>query len=90
MKVLVFSTIVIIFISVIVGLSVINNIVEKYSKCKEHMFSESPQCNMVELGQSLSTGMTILGLLFIVSTGSAYLLINSAFRETKRQYSYFS
>lgn len=89
MKALALTTIMIIAISVFASLSIVTNILEKYNDCKGHMFSETPQCNMVELGQNLSAGMIILGMLFIVSTGSVYFLISAITKTKKTQYGYF-
>lgn len=78
----------IVFISIFSALGILSAMTTKYNECKEHMFSETPQCNMIEFGKTLTSGMMLLGLLSIVSGGSIYILVNSA-SSAKKQYGTF-
>jgi hypothetical protein len=75
----------IVFIAVFSSLSVLGTLASKYEQCKEHMFSETPQCNMTDLGKALSSGIMLVGLMAITSVGAAYVLLKVASRMGKQQ-----
>lgn len=85
---LVVMTVLIVFISIFLALGILSAMATKYNECKEHMFSETPQCNMAELGKTLASGMMLLGILSVVSGGASCILINLAL-SAKKQYGAF-
>ncbi|MBM3304307.1 MAG: hypothetical protein FJY76_04350 [Candidatus Aenigmarchaeota archaeon] len=76
----------IIFIAVFSSLSVLGVMVSKYEQCREHMFSETPQCNLVEFGQAFSSGTMLIGFMSVTSVGAAYILINVAGRRDGQRF----
>ncbi len=79
----------IVFIAVFSSLSILNTLFSKFEQCKEHMFSEAPECNMTDLGKTFSSGIMLVGFLSITSAGAAYILFRVA-SKTGNQQSYQS
>ncbi len=76
----------IVFIAVFSSLSVLGTLASKYEQCKEHMFSETPQCNMTDLGKAFSSGIMLASLTAITSVGAAYILLKIASRTGRQQF----
>ena len=81
---------IIVFISSLVSVATLSSMSVKYAQCKEHLFSQTPECSLVEMGTALSSGMSMLGISSVVAITAVFLLVNSAVRGGSARRSFAS
>lgn len=80
MKTLIFTGMVIIFVSVFFMLGIFDALVKSNVQCINEL--GSMRCNLKEFGFSFILGLLLIGMFFMIDVAVVYLLVSSASKQT--------